>query len=769
MSKIVEKKQKKKKGRPSLLDLQKRNLKEQQQNQHNTKRNDSTPQFTLNYDSATATSLRRSTRRHRNNDDDDEEDDADEEEEQELGEHELARKKRREKKMKLVLKLPSSQQKSPVNSESRGSDSNREDSNAGLSHKKRKINSIGDGSGIADSKKEDKSVSGANPASNSQGGQLDSGPSTPLPDKKLLLFILDRLQKKDTYGVFSEPVDPEELPDYHEVIEHPMDFGTIRKKLASGAYANLEQFENDVFLICSNAMQYNAPDTIYFRQARSIQELAKKSFDNLRQDSDDNEAEPKVIRRGRPPTKHFKKQPGRPSLERAASEFASDATPATGQENTLWSNHDMRRGPLASDKSNFADSSGKFYSSHNDVYSGSFTENKSDRNDEGIGSVLVGYMMKHGKKHFVLDENRRNTYNPSSAAREASVLNTFNGERKQLLTVGVYYEHGYTRSLARFAANLGPVAWKIASKRIEKCLPAGVNFGPGWVGENDIPVPRPLQLPSLSLPPGQKTFGQNSYSSTETYAPETREDKQSDKPEADNLSEKHVPSVQSVSGGHSSKPIPASATTTSSLLAAKRSQESWNQKTEASEGFSNTGFNMKNSSAGAGQPRPPFPIHPGMNGYNNGAYGFNLPAHMAKLIGTARPPGFSFQSSQRLDTVSRNATNFAHPANANSNPNNPKLSENSCTMNPSSPSPNSRGEMVATPRSRIHPPPSWEELSPHQKLESMLSPQQKPDSSLSPKQKPDSVPPDLNIRFQSPGSPSSSRADTAHPDLALQL
>lgn len=27
------------------------------------------------------------------------------------------------------------------------------------------------------------------------GGQLDSGPSTPLPDKKLLLFILDRLQK----------------------------------------------------------------------------------------------------------------------------------------------------------------------------------------------------------------------------------------------------------------------------------------------------------------------------------------------------------------------------------------------------------------------------------------------------------------------------------------------------------------------------------------------------------------------------------------------
>ncbi|XWS68347.1 hypothetical protein CRYUN_Cryun04dG0082300 [Craigia yunnanensis] len=765
MGKTVEK-QKKKKGRPSLLDLQKRNLKEQQQNQENRKRNVSAPQITSNYDSATATPLRRSTRRNpdHSSGDNDEEDDKEEEEE-------LAGKKRREKKLKLVLKLPSPQQKSPINSESRGSDSNLEESNAGSSHKKRKINSIGDGPEIADTKKEEKSVSVVNSTSNCQGGELDSGPSTALPDKKLLLFILDRLQKKDTYGVFSEPVDPKELPDYHEVIEHPMDFGTIRKKLASGAYANLKQFEKDVFLLCSNAMQYNAPDTIYFRQARSIQELAKKNFQNLRQDSDDNEAEPKVIRRGRPPTKNFKKPLGRPSLECAASEFSSDATLATGAENTIWSNPDMRKGPLAPEKSNFADASGKFYGSGNDVYSGWLTENKSDRSDEG--SMLKGYMMKHGKRHFVLDENRRNTYNlfhPSSAAREASVLTTFDGERKQLLAVGVYLEHGYTRSLARFAANLGPVAWKIASKKIERCLPGGVNFGPGWVGENDVPAQRPLLLPSLSLPPGQQTSSQpcfvhqNSCSASASYALGTREDKQSDKPEADNLFEKNVPSVHSISGGHLSKPIPASVTTSSSLLATKRSPESRNEKTEASEGSSATGFNMTNSSAGAVRPRPPFQIHqgplihPGMNGYN-GAYGFNLPAEMAKLIGAARPSGFSFQSSHMLDTVSRTATSFVHPATANSSSDDPKFSENSCTKNPSFPLPNSGCETVAAPRSRLHRQPTWQGLSPHQK----------PDTRLSPQQKTDSVPPDLNIRFHSPGSPSSSRVDSAQPDLALQL
>lgn len=34
-----------------------------------------------------------------------------------------------------------------------------------------------------------------------------------------------------------------QLPDYHEIIENPMDFETVRKKLDGGAYTNLELFE----------------------------------------------------------------------------------------------------------------------------------------------------------------------------------------------------------------------------------------------------------------------------------------------------------------------------------------------------------------------------------------------------------------------------------------------------------------------------------------------------------------------------------------------
>jgi len=38
-------------------------------------------------------------------------------------------------------------------------------------------------------------------------------------------------------------VDPEESPIYHDVIEHPMDFDTVRRKLARNTYCSFEQFE----------------------------------------------------------------------------------------------------------------------------------------------------------------------------------------------------------------------------------------------------------------------------------------------------------------------------------------------------------------------------------------------------------------------------------------------------------------------------------------------------------------------------------------------
>ncbi|KAF2310232.1 hypothetical protein GH714_007329 [Hevea brasiliensis] len=454
-------KKKKKKGRPSLLDLQKRSLKQQQQNP-----NFKSPNSLLNAHN------RLSTRRNPNLDEPDwingdGEDDDDE---------------RKEKKHKLLLGLNSQQSNNngnhhyPISSaDSQGLNPSYgpDDDNPEVALKRRKISASRLGS-------DDMGVKAPKATDTLHESLVEPGPTTPLPDKKLLSFILDRLQKKDTYGVFSEPVDPEELPDYHDIIEHPMDFSTVRKKLDGGAYASLEQFEKDVFLICSNAMQYNSPDTIYFRQARSMQELASKDFENLRQDSDDGEPQPKIVRRGRPPGK-LKKSLERSTLDRVGPECSSDATLASGGDNPNSSaGYNLRR-------------------THSYKYQPADVLVKPLLGPITVKRILPGSsvlkaVLRCGKKPFVIDENRRDTYkHPSASTHGPSSLNIFEGELKQLMTVGLNSEHGYARSLARFAADLGPIAWKIASKKIESVLPTGLEFGPGWVGE-DKAVERQQQL-----------------------------------------------------------------------------------------------------------------------------------------------------------------------------------------------------------------------------------------------------------------------------------
>ncbi|KAL7613735.1 hypothetical protein Lser_V15G04832 [Lactuca serriola] len=460
---------KKKKGRPSLLDLQKRAIEQQKlQNQEQLQQ-------------------RRSNRRNPNStasdvgeeeyyDDDDDE--------------------RKEKKVKLVVRLPQSDQQqqqqhfssdlirsSSLNSASCGSDSNADVD----------IRKIKSGSGGVLTDHQGEKVLKA--MDTLHGSPLESGPTTPLPDKKLLLFILDRLQKKDTHAVFSDPVDPNELPDYHEIIKQPMDFGTVRRKLDEGLYSNLEELEADVYLICSNAMQYNSSDTIYFRQARSILELAKRDFENLRQEGEDGELQPKVVKRGRPPGKHVKKTPGRPPLDRVGPESTSGATLATPEDNTNESTpYNLRKAPPML----YRYQPDGLFGSNRSRNGEHFSELLSDWNEEFPERIRKADM-KYGNKHFIIDETRRETYkqyHPSAYGYESSLLSNFGGEKKQLLAVGLHAEHGYARSLARFAANLGPVVWKIASKKIEKALPPGTKFAPGVVGENDTAPP-----PSLFTPP----------------------------------------------------------------------------------------------------------------------------------------------------------------------------------------------------------------------------------------------------------------------------
>lgn len=66
----------------------------------------------------------------------------------------------------------------------------------------------------------------------------------------------------------------------------------------------------------------------------------------MRQEGDDGEPQPKVVRRGRPPTKHLKKSLGSSPLERVAPETSSEVTLATGGDISISSNsYNLRKAP----------------------------------------------------------------------------------------------------------------------------------------------------------------------------------------------------------------------------------------------------------------------------------------------------------------------------------------------------------------------------------------------------------------------------------------
>uniref|UniRef100_A0A669EPS6 Bromodomain and WD repeat domain containing 1 n=1 Tax=Oreochromis niloticus TaxID=8128 RepID=A0A669EPS6_ORENI len=55
---------------------------------------------------------------------------------------------------------------------------------------------------------------------------------------------------------FRQPVDPQNYPDYHDIIDTPMDFGTVKRTLEEDRYENPTELCKDTRLIFANAKAY---------------------------------------------------------------------------------------------------------------------------------------------------------------------------------------------------------------------------------------------------------------------------------------------------------------------------------------------------------------------------------------------------------------------------------------------------------------------------------------------------------------------------------
>ncbi|XP_065202284.1 bromodomain-containing protein 7 [Planococcus citri] len=108
------------------------------------------------------------------------------------------------------------------------------------------------------------------------------------PDKsslqKLLEFIHQAIEKKDTQQFFAWPVTDQIAPGYSLVISQPMDLNSMKRNIENGSYKSLTQYIDDLQLMCRNAMVYNRPETVYYKAAKKLLHAGLKmtSLDKLR-------------------------------------------------------------------------------------------------------------------------------------------------------------------------------------------------------------------------------------------------------------------------------------------------------------------------------------------------------------------------------------------------------------------------------------------------------------------------------------------------------
>ncbi|XP_059047927.1 bromodomain adjacent to zinc finger domain protein 1A [Achroia grisella] len=74
--------------------------------------------------------------------------------------------------------------------------------------------------------------------------------------ERLQQLLRDVMKHRDCWP-FYEPVSTEDVPDYLDVIEQPMDFTTIKSKLDGGEYSTDEELLSDAALVLANCYTYN--------------------------------------------------------------------------------------------------------------------------------------------------------------------------------------------------------------------------------------------------------------------------------------------------------------------------------------------------------------------------------------------------------------------------------------------------------------------------------------------------------------------------------
>jgi hypothetical protein len=84
-------------------------------------------------------------------------------------------------------------------------------------------------------------------------------------DRSWCAKLLADLTKWNISTPFRNPVDPirDGAPNYPTIVKKPMDFHTMKKKLSGSEYQSVQEFIDDIQLICDNAKLFNGATSMY--------------------------------------------------------------------------------------------------------------------------------------------------------------------------------------------------------------------------------------------------------------------------------------------------------------------------------------------------------------------------------------------------------------------------------------------------------------------------------------------------------------------------
>ncbi|KAL9092539.1 MAG: hypothetical protein Q9165_004343 [Trypethelium subeluteriae] len=93
------------------------------------------------------------------------------------------------------------------------------------------------------------------------------------PNYNQLLHLLNDMQNNNNAWPFLQPVNPDEVHDYYDVIKEPMDLATMEEKHEKDLYPGPEDFIKDAKLIFDNCRRYNTETTPYAKAANRLEKF----------------------------------------------------------------------------------------------------------------------------------------------------------------------------------------------------------------------------------------------------------------------------------------------------------------------------------------------------------------------------------------------------------------------------------------------------------------------------------------------------------------